>query len=114
MKPAPARSSIDQIREQAELLTDVQAGRVARHRLGRNRSPAFGQDFQEVPGRGPGGLRKAAARLTLLRQCGLVRLPDGDPAAESWPWELTPTGTEYLEHIQEELHATAATEREAC
>jgi len=94
--------------DQVQLLRDVAAGRVARHRLRRGDSPADGDDYQQDPSRGPGGLRKARARLKVLAGHGLVRLPRGEPDAEMWPWATTDLGDAALARAAEQQqHATA-------
>jgi hypothetical protein len=93
------------------LLRDVQDGKVARHRLRRTDSPVNGQDLRQVPGHGPGGLQKCASQLGVLRRAALIDLPDGDPAAENWPWSLTAAGGDFLEHLddlQREARAEAS------
>jgi hypothetical protein len=104
-------AEISMVPDLVDLLGDVQAGKVARHRLGRTHSPVTGQDLRKVPGHGPGGLRKCAAQLGVLRRAGLIHLPDGDPKAETWPWALTPDGADFLEHLddlQREARAEAS------
>jgi hypothetical protein len=94
--------------DQVALLRDVQAGRVARHRLRRGDSPADGDDYQQDPGRGPGGLRKARARLKVLKSHGLVALPAGDATAESWPWITTDLGDTALARAAEQQQQAIA------
>jgi hypothetical protein len=83
------------------LLRDVQDGKVARHRLGRGRSPVAGQDLRQVPGHGPGDLQKCAPQLGMFRRAGLIHLPNGDPTAENWPWAMTAAGDDFLEHLDD-------------
>lgn len=96
--------------DQEQLLRDVKAGLVARHRARRGQSPALGDDRQQLPVAGPGNLRKATARMRTLRRMGLVELPAGDDAAASWPWRTTATGDlaiALLDHIDLELEGTS-------
>lgn len=82
--------------DQAQLLRDVAAGKVARHRRSRAESPGQGDDLQEAPGHGPGDLRKATGRLKPLRQQGLVVLEPGASDTEKWPWSTTKLGDTVL------------------
>ncbi len=86
--------------DQADLLRAVQAGKVARHRMRRHESPSLGQDFQDVPGHGPGGLRRAGRGLNSLKTLGLVTLPAGDDHVETWPWKTTDLGDHVIEALR--------------
>ncbi|SNY28927.1 hypothetical protein [Paractinoplanes atraurantiacus] len=81
----------------AAVLQAVAAGKVRRHRLRAHESPALGTDFEDVPGHGPGGKRKATGRLKPLIAKNLVVLPPGPPDAEAWPWATTELGDTVLE-----------------
>ena len=85
--------------DQQQLLRDVKAGKVARHRRSRTGSPALGTDYQEAPGHGPGGMRKAGRRLQGLQARGLVRLPAANDHDRLWPWTTTVVGDAVLEHL---------------
>jgi hypothetical protein len=94
-----ARVNIELTKDMEQLLRDVKAGKVARHRMRRGQSPALGDDRQELPFPGPGNLRKAARRVALLKRYGLVELPAGDDAVVSWPWKTTELGDLALEAL---------------
>ncbi|NMO51995.1 hypothetical protein HH310_12405 [Actinoplanes sp. TBRC 11911] len=95
--------------EHVELLRAAAAGQVHRHRLRRTDSPEDGQDYQQVDGHGPGGLRKATARLRPLQSQLLVFLHRGQPSDEKWPWRTTELGDTLLDVVDQDL--PAATDR---
>jgi hypothetical protein len=91
--------------DQLRLLRAVKDGKVARHRLGRGQSPACGDDYEEIPGRGPGGLARAKLRIQPLRRLGLVDLEVADPTVEKWLWRVTAAGGEVLEQLVDQERA---------
>lgn len=90
---------IELTEDMEQLLRDVKAGKVARHSMGRGRSPALGDDRQEVLGHGPGNLRHATRRIAYLKRKDLVELPAGDDSVASWTWTTTELGDLTLEAL---------------
>lgn len=100
--------------DQARLLRDVAAGKVARYRRGRHEPVKDGDDLQDYPGHGPGDLRKAAARLKTLRRQGLVVLEPGETDTEKWLWSTTKLGDTVIELLDaKQAEAAAAADQAA-